>query len=71
MVRYLVGTMVAIARGRRTPEEMARLLHHPEGAERTSPPAPAEGLYLTRVEYPSDAEDFTRDDHPDSRTPRR
>lgn len=62
MVRYLVGTMVAIARGQRPRSEMARLLHDPDGPERTSPPAPPEGLYLARVEYPPETEDFARDD---------
>ena len=50
MVRYLVGTMVEVARGRRDPDEMARLLD-PEGGLETSPPAPPEGLFLTRVYY--------------------
>lgn len=53
MVRYLVGTMVDIARGRRPLDDMARLL----GSEVdliTSPPAPAQGLFLHRVEYPGD-----------------
>jgi tRNA pseudouridine38-40 synthase len=50
MVRYLVGTMVAVARGRRPLAEMAGLLRGEPGLE-TSPPAPAEGLFLTRVEY--------------------
>jgi tRNA pseudouridine38-40 synthase len=62
MVRYLVGTMVAVARGRRRPDEVARLLHTPDGPERTSPPAPPEGLYLERVEYRPGAEDFARDE---------
>lgn len=51
MVRYLVGTMVDIARGRRPVEDLSRLLaNDPELT--TSPPAPAQGLFLTRVEYP-------------------
>ena len=53
MVRYLVGTMVDVARGRRPPADVARLLAGEAGME-TSPPAPAEGLFLTRVYY-SDA----------------
>ena len=50
MVRYLVGTMVAIALGRRSEEEMEMLL---DGAAdlATSRPAPPGGLFLTRVEY--------------------
>lgn len=53
MVRYLVGTMVDVARGRRPPADLVRLLDNEPGVE-TSPPAPAEGLFLTRVYY-SDA----------------
>jgi len=54
MVRYLVGTMVDIALGRREAAEMALLLRQDEGgrALTTSPPAPPGGLFLTRVEYP-------------------
>ena len=54
MVRYLVGTMVDIGLGRREAEEMALLLRggKGDGALRTSRPAPPEGLFLTRVEYP-------------------
>jgi len=51
MVRYLVGTMVDIARGRRPLSELTRLLEKdPELT--TSPPAPPEGLFLSHVEYP-------------------
>lgn len=51
MVRYLVGTMIDIGRGRRPLDDMARLLDaQPEAV--TSPPAPASGLFLHRVEYP-------------------
>lgn len=56
MVRYLVGTMVDVARGRRPLEEMASLLDDSESELVTSPPAPPEGLFLVRVEYPPDAE---------------
>ena len=53
MVRYLVGTMVDIALGRREVAEMALLLRGDQGnrALITSPPAPPDGLFLTRVEY--------------------
>lgn len=51
MVRYLVGTQVEIARGRRTLEDMTRLLDG-GGEVETSPPAPPQGLFLTAVEYP-------------------
>lgn len=50
MVRYLVGTMVDIARGRREEDDMALLLSGNTDL-RTSRPAPARGLFLTRVEY--------------------
>lgn len=51
MVRYLVGTMVDVARRRRAPEDIERLLRNEPGLE-ASPPAPPEGLFLARVEYP-------------------
>ncbi|GMV07313.1 MAG: tRNA pseudouridine synthase A [Gemmatimonadota bacterium] len=51
MVRYLVGTMVDVARGRRPLDDIPALLRA-EGGVETSPPAPPEGLFLTRVEYP-------------------
>lgn len=50
MVRYLVGTMVDVARGRRPLEDVARLLDGDPGVV-TSPPAPPQGLFLARVEY--------------------
>lgn len=50
MVRYLVGTMVDAARGRRPPGDLAALLAGEPGLE-TSPPAPPEGLFLRRVAY--------------------
>ncbi len=53
MVRYLVGTMVDVGRGRRPLEHVSALLEGADGLE-TSPPAPPEGLFLAHVEYPSD-----------------
>jgi tRNA pseudouridine38-40 synthase len=53
MVRYLVGTMVDVARARRPPADVAALLE-PGTALVTSPPAPPEGLFLTHVEYAED-----------------
>jgi tRNA pseudouridine38-40 synthase len=50
MVRYMVGTMVDVARGRRPAADIDALLRNERGLE-TSPPAPAQGLYLTRVFY--------------------
>jgi tRNA pseudouridine38-40 synthase len=55
MVRYLVGTMVDAARGRRPVTEVAGLLDESRlDALETSPPAPAEGLFLARVYYDED-----------------
>lgn len=51
MVRYLVATMVDIARGRRQSGELAALLGGHEDP-RPPRPAPAKGLYLTGVRYP-------------------
>jgi tRNA pseudouridine38-40 synthase len=54
MVRYLVGTMVDAARGRRPVEDIAALLHQGgPGPLETSAPAPAAGLFLARVYYTS------------------
>jgi len=53
MVRYLVGTMVDAARGRRPVGDLLRLLESPQGLE-TSPPSPPQGLYLTHVAYTLD-----------------
>ncbi|HUF77042.1 MAG TPA: tRNA pseudouridine(38-40) synthase TruA [Longimicrobiales bacterium] len=51
MVRYLVGTMVDVARGRRPLSDITGLLRN-DPALTTSPPAPPQGLFLSRVEYP-------------------
>jgi tRNA pseudouridine38-40 synthase len=52
MVRYLVGTMVDAARGRRPVEDVAALLDQAgPGPLETSAPAPAAGLFLARVYY--------------------
>lgn len=61
MVRYLVGTMVDIARGRRPLSELRLLLENAPGCE-TSAPAPAEGLYLSAVEYPREFDGFEETD---------
>ncbi|MEM7415971.1 MAG: tRNA pseudouridine(38-40) synthase TruA [Gemmatimonadota bacterium] len=50
MVRYLVGTMVEVGRARRPLDDFARLLGCDPSVV-TSPPAPAAGLFLHRVEY--------------------
>jgi len=58
MVRYLVGTLVDVGRGRRPPDVVERLLEEPDGELVTSRPAPARGLFLTRVEYDPESLSF-------------
>jgi len=53
MVRMLVGTMAEIGLRRRAPSDMNRLLALDPGL-RTSPPAPAEGLFFVAAEYPAE-----------------
>jgi len=50
MVRYMVGTMVEIARARRPASDIDALLAGTDDMH-MSPPAPPEGLYLSRVYY--------------------
>ena len=58
MVRYLVGTMVDVALGRREEGDMALLLRAEPGqrALTTSRPAPPRGLFLAAVTYPAGGE---------------
>lgn len=51
MVRFLVGTMLDVASGRRDKDVIGRLLESEDNRE-VSPPAPPYGLYLESVEYP-------------------
>jgi len=67
MVRYLVGTMVDVARGRRPLTDIEALLARAPNLT-TSPPAPPEGLFLSHVEYPADA---LLESEPSAATPRR
>lgn len=53
MVRYLVGTMAAVGAGSRPVSDIERLLGGEPGLT-TSPPAPAQGLFLARVRYPGE-----------------
>jgi tRNA pseudouridine38-40 synthase len=53
MVRFIVGTMVDIALGRRPPADFPRLLAANDNLA-ASPPAPPQGLYLVAVQYPPD-----------------
>jgi len=54
MVRYLVGTLIDIGRGRRPVDDMDALLGGSSDLI-TSPPAPATGLFLDHVAYPGDS----------------
>jgi tRNA pseudouridine38-40 synthase len=51
MVRFLVGAMVDIARGRRPKADLVKLLGGTDNRD-ASPPAPAHGLFLVAVRYP-------------------
>ena len=53
MVRFLVGTMLDVASGRRDLDSMRRLLVAGDNAD-VSPPAPPHALFLERVSYPPD-----------------
>ena len=53
MVRFLVGTMLDVASGRRAPGDVARLLGAPDNSE-VSAPAPPHALFLDAVVYPAD-----------------
>jgi tRNA pseudouridine38-40 synthase len=55
MVRSIVGALLAVGEGRRPPEWPAALLSRTERASEV-PVAPAAGLTLTRVDYPTDDE---------------
>jgi tRNA pseudouridine38-40 synthase len=52
MVRFLVGTMLDVAIGRRPMASLVALLEAPDNS-RVSPPAPAHALFLDRVSYPA------------------
>jgi tRNA pseudouridine38-40 synthase len=51
MVRFLVGTLLDVASGRREAGTVARLLEAANNSD-VSPPAPAHALFLERVTYP-------------------
>lgn len=51
MVRFLVGTMLDVASGRRPLDDIAALLQAGDN-QAVSPPAPARALFLESVEYP-------------------
>ncbi len=52
MVRFLVGTTVDVARGRRPLDDVAHLLAAGDNGD-ASPPAPPHGLFLVGVRYPA------------------
>ena len=51
MVRYLVGTMVEVARGRYTLSQFESMLNGKQSNDITVFRAPACGLFLWRVDY--------------------
>ncbi|HKT60478.1 MAG TPA: tRNA pseudouridine(38-40) synthase TruA [Gemmatimonadales bacterium] len=53
MVRMLVGTMVDVGLGRRPLSDIEMLLEVGDN-QRTSPPAPPQGLYFVRATYPAE-----------------
>jgi tRNA pseudouridine38-40 synthase len=53
MVRFLVGTMLDVAAGRRPLGDIERLLAAGDNRE-VSPPAPPHALFLDEVKYPRD-----------------
>ncbi|GMR13682.1 MAG: tRNA pseudouridine(38-40) synthase TruA [Gemmatimonadota bacterium] len=69
MVRYLVGTMVQIASNQRPLADLEELLRNERTELDTSPPAPPEGLFLVRVDYPEPANDAGPGTHHTRSTP--
>lgn len=53
MVRLVVGTLLEVGRGRRSIESVADALAHRD-RRTTGPAAPAQGLVLEKVEYPTE-----------------
>lgn len=53
MVRFLVGTMLDVASGRRPPTDIGELLRSEDNSE-VSAPAPPNALFLDAVRYPTD-----------------
>lgn len=52
MVRMMVGAAVDCARGRQTSQWIRSMLENPAETAKCSACAPADGLYLVRVDYP-------------------
>ena len=55
MVRIMAGTLIEVGAGKRSPEDMKRIIAARDRAA-AGETAPPEGLYLTRVEYNDDFE---------------
>ncbi len=55
MVRFLIGVMVDVGRGRRPVQDAAHLLQSHSNRD-ASPPAPPQGLYFVGARYPQLAE---------------
>ena len=53
MVRFLVGTMIDVALGRRPAADVQTLLRASDNSA-VSPPAPPHALFLDRVCYPGE-----------------
>ena len=51
MIRNIVGTLVEIGYGKRSPASLSELLKKPGAREEAGHCAPAEGLFLTKVGY--------------------
>ncbi len=51
MVRAIVGTLIDIGRGRIEPEEIIKIIEAKDRSKAGSS-VPADGLYLTAIEYP-------------------
>jgi len=62
MVRFLVGTMLDVASGRRPIGDVAKLLLASDNTD-VSPPAPAHALFLDAVRYPADL--YLSSSHPE------
>ena len=53
MVRAIVGTLVGVGRGRYTPAEFRAIIESRD-LSRSSAGAPAQGLFLSDIRYPSE-----------------
>ena len=51
MIRSMVGTLLEVGRGKRSPSSIVKLLASGERSQ-AGPTAPAKGLHLIRVDYP-------------------